>query len=367
MNNAKKSPLAAIAVAAIVLAGAAGGAAVYMTKDKAVEPAPAAMPEVAAETPETAPEQVATSAGEVAPATSAPAAAPASADEPGQIGGVPVKPGNPVVAKVNGKDVSRLDVFQFIQQLPPNIQQMPPAQVYPMALDNVVNATLVQAKADAAGLDSDPEVQKQLAAAKEQIVRAVYLQKQVDAKVTDDKMKQVYDQAMAKAPSVEERKASHILVETEDKAKEILGKLKAGADFAELAKTESKDPSAAKNAGDLGWFLKDQMVPEFANAAFNGKKGELLDAPVKTQFGWHVVKVEDARVKAKPTFEELKPQLAAEVRRLELEKLVAEWRKEADVTVFDVNGDPVSPSSGAEAAPAAAPSPAPTPVPAPAQ
>jgi peptidyl-prolyl cis-trans isomerase C len=359
MNNSKKSPLATIAVAAIVLAGAAGGAAIYMTKDKAAEPA---APEMAAETPAPAPEQVATSAGEVNPAPAAPAPeaapAPASKEEAGKIGGVAVKPGNPVVAKVNGKDVSRMDVFQFIQQLPPNIQQMPPAQVYPMALDNVVNATLVQAKADSAGLDADPEVQKQLQAAKEQIVRAVYLQKQVDAKVTDDKMKKVYDEAMAKTPDVEERKARHILVETEDKAKEIIGKLKAGADFAELAKAESKDPSAAKNAGDLGWFLKDQMVPEFANAAFAANKGELLDAPVKTQFGWHVVKVEDSRAKTKPSFEELKPQLAAEVRRLELEKLVAEWRKEADVTVFDVNGDPVAPSSGTEAAPAA-PAPAP--------
>lgn len=372
-NSSNKSPIAAIAVAVVVLAAAGGGAAVYMSKGKSAEPAEAAQAADVASSP--APEQVATSAGDTAAPATAPqsepapaAASPAPAEgEAGKIGGVAVKPGNPVVAKVNGKDVSRIDVLNFIQQLPPNVQQMPPAQVYPVALDNVVNAALVQSKADAAGLESDPEVQKQMAAAKEQIVRAVFLQKQVDAKVTDDAMKKIYEEAISKFPKVEERKASHILVDSEAKAKEIITKLQGGANFADLAKAESKDPSAAKNAGDLGWFLQSQMVPEFAKAVFEAKKGDLLTQPVKTQFGWHVVKVEDMRDKPKPTFEEMKPQLATEVRRTELEKLVAEWRKEADVTIFDVNGDPVAPSSGAESAPASAPAPESAPAPIPAQ
>ncbi len=355
-----KSNLGVVIITAVVLAAAAGGAAVYMTKGHAPADAP------------TAPEQVAAASGDAAPAPNVPPSANAQPMPPaqmpagqapqenvGEIGGVAVRPGNPVIAKVNGQDVTRLDVFQFIRQLPPQIQQMPPSDVYPTAVENVVNAEIIQQRANAASLESDPEFQKQMEIAKEQVARTVFLQKEVDAKITEDMLKKIYDDNVAKMPDVEERKASHILVETEAKAKEILEKVKGGADFAALAKSESKDTAAAAKGGDLGWFTKDQMVAEFSKAVFDGAKGTLLDQPVQTQFGWHVVKVEDVRTKSKPSYDEIKPNLFAEARRIELEKLMAAWRQQAQVTIFDVNGDPVAAPSGASPAPAPASTPAP--------
>ncbi|MBN8522218.1 MAG: peptidylprolyl isomerase [Alphaproteobacteria bacterium] len=360
-----KSNLGAVIITAVVLAAAAGGAAIYMTKGNAP-----------ADTPP-APEQVASASGEAtAPATDTaatpapsantqptpPAQAPAGQapqENVGEIGGVAVRPGNPVIAKVNGQDVTRLDVFQFIRQLPPQIQQMPPSDVYPTAVENVVNAEIIQQRANAASLESDPEFQKQMELAKEQVARTVFLQKEVDAKITEDMLKKIYDDNVAKMPDIEERKASHILVETEAKAREILEKVKGGGDFVALAKAESKDTAAAAKGGDLGWFTKDQMVAEFSKAVFEGAKGALLDQPVQTQFGWHVVKVEDARTKPKPSYEEVKPNLFAEARRIELEKLMTAWRQQAQITIFDVNGDPVVAPAGSAPAQAPAPTPAP--------
>ncbi len=128
--------------------------------------------------------------------------------------------------------------------------------------------------------------------------------------------------------------ARHILVATEEEAKEIEAELKKGADFATLAKEKSKDPSGAANGGDLGYFTKDQMVPEFAEAAFKLDKGQISD-PVHTQFGWHIIKVEDKRTKPTPTFEEVKPQLDNYVARRAQEELVDNLRKSAKIERLD--------------------------------
>lgn len=350
-----------IVIALIVALAAAGGAAYFIMKKPAETPV--------AEAP--AAEQVAEQTAPAATDTPAPADAVQTVPTPqGSIDGVPVKPGNPVVAKVGGKDVTRLDVFEFIQQLPANVQQLPPAQVYPLALEQVVNTEVVQAKAEQAGLESDPAVTQAVERAKEQAIRAVYLQRTLDGRITPDMIKGAYDDFIAKAPTVEERKARHILVATEDEAKAIVEELKGGADFVALASTKSQDKAAAAQGGDLGWFSKDQMVPEFSAAAFAGEKGAFTASPVKTQFGWHVIKVEDTRERPKPTMEELTPAIMAELRRVELDKLVKEWRDGTEIVKFDVNGDPVgtppSPAAGAQAQPTPAPE-APAVEPAPAQ
>ncbi|MGB7079298.1 MAG: peptidylprolyl isomerase, partial [Xanthobacteraceae bacterium] len=131
----------------------------------------------------------------------------------------------------------------------------------------------------------------------------------------------------------EEVHARHILVPTEDEAKEIEAELKNGADFATLAKEKSKDPGAA-DGGDLGYFTKDQMVPEFSAAAFKLDKGQISD-PVHTQFGWHIIKVEDKRIKPTPTFDELKTQLENYVAHKAQAELVASLRKDATIERLD--------------------------------
>jgi peptidyl-prolyl cis-trans isomerase C len=144
---------------------------------------------------------------------------------------------------------------------------------------------------------------------------------------------QVYDEAIKQVKTEEEVHARHILVPTEDEAKAILVQLKGGADFATLAKEKSKDPGAAEG-GDLGYFTKDQMVPEFADVAFKLDKGQLSD-PVKTQFGWHIIKVEDKRTKPTPTFDQVKPQIENYVAHRAQAQLVENLRKSATIERLD--------------------------------
>jgi len=283
----------------------------------------------------------------------------------GTIEGVKVEPGNPVVARVNGEDVTRVDVFRFIQMMPGNLQQLPPSAIYPLAVDQVINTRVVEKKADTAGLENDPEVKKQLDMAKEQIIRGVFVQRELEKQISDADVKKAYDEFVANTPDVEEVKARHILVDSEALAKEIITKLEGGEDFAKLARENSKDPGNKDEGGDLGWFTQQQMVPEFGDAAFALAKGEMSKTPVKTQFGYHIIKVEDKRTQPKPSFEEMKQSLRTDLSRQRLESMVQEWRKEAKVERFDVNGNPIPVSGQTEGtvAPAAG-SPPQTPQPA---
>ncbi len=256
-------------------------------------------------------------------------------------GAVPViKPGNPVVAKVYGEDVLRGDVLNFIGNLPENVRQMPFENLYPLALDQVVNNRVISEKAKNANLAEDKEVGDLAAQAKEQIIRNVYLERQVEAAVTPKKVLAEYNKLLEKIAKVQETKARHILVEDEAAAKAVIAELDGGADFAELAKTKSTGPSAG-NGGDLGYFAKGEMVPEFADVAFALDKGAYTKDPVKTQFGWHVIKVEDRRQRPEPEFEAVKPQLEAQLRQTVLGELVKDWQKEAKVQKFDINGEKV--------------------------
>jgi peptidyl-prolyl cis-trans isomerase C len=146
-------------------------------------------------------------------------------------------------------------------------------------------------------------------------------------------MRKVYDEAVGQMSKEPEVRARHILVESEDEAKAVLAELKKGADFAELAKTKSKDPGSA-DGGDLGYFTKDQMVPEFSEVAFKMDKGALSD-PVKSQFGWHIIKVEDKRAKPAPEFEKVKDQVETYVVRKAQAELVTKLREQAKVERLD--------------------------------
>ena len=151
--------------------------------------------------------------------------------------------------------------------------------------------------------------------------------------MSDEAEHKVYDEAVKQMTNEEEVHARHILVPTEEEAKAILAELKNGADFATLAKEKSKDPGAAEG-GDLGYFTKDQMVPEFAEVAFKLDKGQISD-PVKTQFGWHIIKVEDKRIKPTPTFEQVKPQIDNYIAHRAQAELVDNLRKPANVERLD--------------------------------
>ncbi len=323
--------LAIIAVAGLVFVST------QMTAEQgseasATEETASADPSAASETQPAAGEETA----EAAPAAEGEAAAAADP----KVGTTEVKPGNPVVAKVGDQEITRVDVFNFITQLPPNMRQLPVEQLYPLALEQVINGKLVEGKIDSDKLAQDPEVLKQIEMAKTQIIRSTFIQQEVDKQLTEDKLKAAYDKMVAEFPKTEEAKAAHILVEDEAKAKEIITKLNDGGDFAALAKENSKDATAA-NGGDLGYFAKTDVVKEFGDAAFGLEKGAYTKEPVKSQFGFHVIKLEDKRTRKPPEFEQAKPMIEGNLRREILDEIVEGWRNDAKIERFDINGDPV--------------------------
>lgn len=342
-------------IGAVALLVVLGGGVLFATKN------------MTKDVPETAQASAAPAAGGQVSAASNTGEPPASAEEAdevtrtataaGAFDGVTVKQGNPVIAKVDGRDITRVDVFRYIKMLPQNIQQLPPTAIYPMAVEQVINTRVVQNKAEESGLENDPEVLEQLNMAKQQIIRSVYVQREVDKQISDSELKKLYDEQIGKIPAVEEVKAAHILVDSEAKAKDIIAKLDAGADFAKLAAENSADAGNKDKGGEVGWFAKQDMVPEFSEAAFKLAKGSISQTPVKTQFGYHVVKVEDKRERPKPAFAEVKPMLQVEARREKLESMLAGWRKNAKIENFDINGDAVkaqpdvAPAAGEAAVP----------------
>lgn len=251
-----------------------------------------------------------------------------------------VEEGNPVVAVVDGKEITRTDVYRFIRTMPANIQQMPATTVYPMALEQVINTRIVQNKAEDADLEETEAFKAEMEIAKQQIARNLYIEKQLESKIDEGTIKKMYKEYTKDIPDVEERRARHILVETEEKAKAVLAKLETGEKFEDLAKSLSIGPTSVKG-GDLGYFAKQEMVPEFSEAAFNMKKGDVMDKPVKTQFGWHIIQLVDIRDRPKPSMEQLAPALQAEARRKALDELLQKWRKNAEIKQFDINGKPL--------------------------
>ena len=266
--------------------------------------------------------------------------APASADQAAAGADPMIKLGNPTVAVVDGEEIKRSDVFNFISGLPDQVRQMPIQTLFPLAQEQVINNKVIAAKAKTANLEGDPEVEQLFTQAKGQIVRNVYVEREVGSQINQKKLLKAYEDLLTKVEDIQEVHARHILTDTEEKAREVVTKLDGGAKFEDLAKEMSTGPSA-ENGGDLGYFAQAEMIPEFATAAFAIEPGQYSKDPVKTQFGWHVIKVEDKRKRPEPQFEAVKPQLEAQLRQQTLADLVQKWQKEAKIQKFDINGEPV--------------------------
>lgn len=284
------------------------------------------------------------------------AAIPASAQAPAQSStpaapAAPAADANPVVARVNGQEIRRDEVMAALQAMDPRIQQLPMQVVYPALLEQVVNARLVTAAGYKDKLEASAEVKERLKAAEQRFVQEAWLRKTVDAKMTDALVKKKYEEWLKENPPQDEVRARHILVATKEEAQEILKKLQGGAKFEELAKAQTIDTASAQNAGDLGYFTVDQMVEPFAKAAFAMKPGEVSKEPVETQFGWHVIKVEDKRKQTPPTFEQAAPELRGMVAQDIAGEAVDALRNAAKIETFNIDGTPMQ--AEAPAAPAA--------------
>lgn len=294
--------------------------------------------------------RAATLAALLASTAAFPAFAQAPAQQPAPAAGQAKAEENPVVARVNGQEIRRAEVMAAMQALDPRVQQLPMQVVYPALLEQVVNARLVTAAGYKDKLEASADVKARMKAAEERFVQEAWLKKSIDAKITDAMVKKKYETWLKENPPQDEVRARHILVAKKEEAQEILKKLQGGAKFEELAKAQTIDTTAAQNGGDLGYFTADQMVEPFAKAAFAMKAGEVSKEPVETQFGWHVIKVEDKRKQTPPTFEQAAPELRGMVAQDIAGEAIEALRKTAKIETFNIDGTPMPKP---EAAPAA--------------
>jgi peptidyl-prolyl cis-trans isomerase C len=287
-----------------------------------------------------------------APAAKPPAQKPAakSSAKPAQT------PADPIVAKVNGQAI-RLSELEIAQQsLPQQYRNMPLQAVFPALLDRIVDSKLVVQEGKKNKVTDDPAFKKRMAFVEEQVLQDFWIQREIALKVTAEKLRERYEQRLKSMPAEEEVHARHILVATEDEAKALIAEIEKGAAFDKLAKEKSTDKASGAEGGDLGWFKKSDMVKEFADAAFDLKKGEMTKTPVKTQFGYHVIKIEDRRKAPPPAYEELAEQLREEMAREAITAELDLLRSRAKIEKFAMDGSkPEAAPAKAPAAPAATP------------
>ena len=260
---------------------------------------------------------------------------------------------DPVVAKVDGIDIHESDVALAEEELGASLpQDATPEARRNYLITHLVDMILLSRAAEEQGLSGSDDFKRRFAAMRTKLLAGLMLRQIAQKSVNEEAMHKVYDDAIKQMGDEQEVRARHILVETEDQAKAVQADLKKGADFAELAKQKSKDPAAA-DGGDLGYFTKDQMVPEFADVAFKLDKGQISD-PVKTAFGWHIIKVEDKRKKPVPTYDQVKDQLATVVVQQSQADLVNKLRNQAKIERMNAP-PPAAPAANAPAAAGAAP------------
>lgn len=239
-----------------------------------------------------------------------------------------------VVAKVNGNTITEADmrfanaeIGAQLGDIPENVKRRALAEYL---IDNVLFAEA----AIAAKIAANPAFEEQMQYVRRRLLREQYFEKQLKGAISEADAKKIYDQRVSQLKSENEVAARHILVDNEEKAKEILAKIKAGGDFAALAKENSTDTGSKEQGGFLGYFGRGQMVPEFEKAAFTMIKGQVSE-PVKTNFGWHIIKLEDRRRKPPPSFDDVKETILNSLAVLKAQEVVGALRKKADVEYLD--------------------------------
>jgi peptidyl-prolyl cis-trans isomerase C len=245
----------------------------------------------------------------------------------------PVRADDKVLAKVNGAEIKQSDVAMAEEELAPSLAQMDPATKGENVLSFLIDMKIVSKAAEDKKIADSEEFKRRLNFTRNRLLMDSLLASEGKAALTDAAMKQVYEDASKQITGEQEVHARHILVETEDEAKAVKAELDKGADFAELAKKKSKDPGAS-DGGDLGFFTKEQMVPEFSAVAFALEPGKISD-PVKSQFGWHIIKVEEKRNRKPPEFDQVKAQIETYVTRKAQAEYVGKLREAAKIERMD--------------------------------
>ena len=261
---------------------------------------------------------------------------------------------DPVIAKVNGIEIHQSDLALAEEDVGQNLPQGSADAKRDYLVSYLSDMILLAQAAEERRLQDDPDFKRHAAFARNKVLMEALLQNEGKKSLTDQALRAVYDDAVKQMGGEEEVHARHILFrvanpadekaskEAEDKVKAVIERLKKGEDFAKLANELTEDPSGRKDGGDLGYFTKDQMVPEFSAVAFKLDKGNISD-PIKTQFGWHVLKVEDKRKRQPPEFDKVKPQLETFVERKAQMELVNKLRADAKIERLDKPAQPQQP------------------------
>lgn len=253
-----------------------------------------------------------------------------------------------VLATVNGKPITA-DMLALYQQHRQSRTPNTPAQDANAVLDEIISLELASQDGEKKGVDKKPEVHSQIEQQRRTLIAASAFQEQMEANpITDEELKALYEEKTQGGGS--EYKARHILVEEKETAETLIVELDKGADFAEMAKEHSTGPSG-KSGGDLGWFSPKSMVPEFSDAAAGMEKGSYTKEPVKTQFGWHIILLEDSRESTPPPFEQVKPQLDMMVRNQRVQDYLSALKEAADIQILKtaVVPEPATPEAPADA------------------
>ena len=234
----------------------------------------------------------------------------------------------PIVANVNNEDISLETMIHAMNELPPEIQSQPFMSYYEDLLERVIDIKLFAQEGKKIKLDEEPSVRAAIDFVIEKVLMQAFLSKYVQENIKEENLKASYNNFIADETSREEIKASHILIDTESEAIDVINMLNDGDDFAELAKNKSTGPSGP-SGGDLGWFKRGQMVPPFEKAAFSLNKNEITQRPVQTQFGWHVIKIFDKRIPEAPSYESMKSKLIQDLERKIISKKIQDLRNDS--------------------------------------
>jgi peptidyl-prolyl cis-trans isomerase C len=262
-----------------------------------------------------------------------------------------------VLAKVDGVPITEDDVNDALEDIGPGLpQKLDGAARQQYALDYLIDMKLVAKKAAADKMDAGPAFARRMAYYHDKLEMEALLTDVAAKAATDENEHKAYDEAAKSNPPVPEVHARHILLPTEEEAKKALARVKAGEDFAKVATELSKDPGS--EGGDLGWFTKDKMVPEFADAAFKMEPGQISD-PVKSQFGWHIIKLEEKRMKTFPPFEQVKDQAARYVVQKAQADLITQLHEGVKIERTEPEAKPTDPAAPATDKPADKPADAP--------
>ena len=248
-----------------------------------------------------------------------------------------------VIAKVGPDTIVYSDLQDAMQTLPEQLRAMPPAMLYPMLLDQLVDRDVIVLQAKKDKLQDDPKVKQAIAQATNMALQNALLTREIQPTLSPEAIQARYDKEYAGKSGDPQVHAEHILVASEEKAKDIIAQLNKGADFAALAKENSTDPSAKENSGDLGWFKKGDMLPEFSDAAFALKPGQITQTPVHTRFGWHVIKLEQTRVAPPPPIDEVRDEIRQQIIQEGVAKVLASAKQGVKVEKFNPDGTPYTP------------------------